>query len=82
MMSETFSDHECAVLYLGWRLEKPLACPECGAHVTSYDDAKAGWGRSRRFTCDGCGRTGAHLVQDPASSAQRGNPAGPSPTTA
>lgn len=81
-MSETFDDHACAVLYLSWRLEKDLACPECGAHVTSSDDSRAGWVRTRLFTCDGCGKTGAHLVQDAASSAQAGNPAGSGPTTA
>lgn len=78
-MSETFSDQDCAVLYLGWRLEKPLVCPACGGRVTSRDDARAGWVRSRRFTCDDCGRTGAHLVPDGAPSALR-EARGPCPT--
>jgi hypothetical protein len=68
-MSETFSNQECVVLYLGWRLDKPLACPACGAQVSSRDDARAGWVGSRHFTCDGCGKTGTHLVPDRAPSA-------------
>jgi hypothetical protein len=70
------------VLYLGWRLGKPLACPACGAHVTSRDDARVGWVGSRCFTCDGCGRTGTHLVPDRAPSALREKPASPGPMSA
>jgi hypothetical protein len=78
MMTETLSDKDCAVLYLGWRLQKPLACPACGAHVASRDDARVGWVDSRSFTCDGCGRTGSHLVPDRVQSVSREKPAEPS----
>jgi hypothetical protein len=79
-MSETFSDQECVVLYLGWRLDEPLACPACGAHISSRNDAKAGWVGSRRFTCDGCGKIGTHLVPDPVTSAPKETPADPGPS--
>lgn len=71
------SDRDCAVLYLGWRLGKPLGCLACDAHVASRDDARVGWVGSRRFICDGCGRTGVHLVPDRAPIALREKPAGP-----
>ena len=70
-MSEILSDQDCAVLYLGWRLEEPLACPVCGAKVATRGDARVGWVGSRNFTCDGCGRTGVHLVPDEAPSLTR-----------
>lgn len=76
-MTETFSDHECAVLYLSWKLDRPLICPVCGAEVTSGDEASAGWIRSRRFTCDGCGRTGVHEVPDLPPSVLRETPRSP-----
>ena len=66
MVSESFGDQECAALYLAWRLGRPLECPSCQALVTSTDEAKAGWSRTRRFTCEGCGRTGVHDVPDEA----------------
>lgn len=76
-MGETFSDQDCVVFYLGWRLGKPLQCPVCDAQVSSRDDARVGWAGSRRFTCNGCGRTGAHLVPDRAPSALTEKPADP-----
>jgi hypothetical protein len=76
-MSAMFSDQECVVLYLGWRLERPLTCPACGAHISSRGDARADWAGSRHFTCDGCGKAGTHLVPDPVPSALREKPAGP-----
>jgi hypothetical protein len=79
-MRMTFSDQDCAVLYLGWRLEKPLTCPACAANVASRDDASVGWVSSRRFTCDTCGRTGAHLVPDRVLSVLREEPAEPGPS--
>ena len=66
-MSDRFGDQECAALYLTWRLGRPLDCPACQGFVTSADEAKTGWSRTRRFTCEGCGRSGVHLVPDDAS---------------
>ena len=65
-MSERFSEQESAALYLSWRLGKPLDCPVCRGFVTSSDEAKAGWSRTRRFICEGCRKTGVHLVPDEA----------------
>ncbi|MDL2717080.1 MAG: hypothetical protein PT977_04950 [Acidobacteriota bacterium] len=66
-MSEPFNDQESASLYLAWRLGRPLECPACSGVVSSSEEAKPGWSRSRRFTCESCGRDGAHLVPDDAS---------------
>ena len=81
-LSETFSDQDCVALYLRWRLDKPLDCPACGGHVSSHHDARVGWAGSRLFICDGCGKTGTHLVPDPAPSAVREKPADPGPLKA
>ena len=70
-MSERFGDQDSAALYLAWRLGRPLDCPACRGFVTSADEAKAGWSRTRRFICESCGRAGVHLVPDEAPSALR-----------
>jgi hypothetical protein len=66
-MSEPFSEQESASLYLAARLGRPLECPTCPGVVISSDESKPGWSRSRRFTCEGCGRDGVHLVPDDAT---------------
>ena len=66
-VTEPFSTQECASLYLSWRLGRPLQCPTCLEEVTSAEEPTAGWSRTRRFTCTGCGRNGAHHVPDDAS---------------
>lgn len=76
-MSKRFGDQECAALYLAWRLGKTLDCPECGGFVTSADESRAGWSRTRRFVCQGCGRAGAHRVPDEAPMPLREKPSAP-----
>ena len=34
----------------------------------------AGWSRTRRFTCEGCSRSGVHIVPDDASGPIREKP--------
>lgn len=76
-MSERFDEQESAALYLAWRLGRPLDCPECRGFVTSSDEAKAGWSRTRRFICEGCRKTGVHLVPDEAPRALQEKPSAP-----
>jgi len=66
-MSEPFNDQESASLYLAGRLGRPLECPACSGVVVPTDEPTTGFSRSRRFTCEGCGRTGVHVVPDDAS---------------
>ncbi len=73
-MGERFNEQGSAALYLAWRLGRPLDCPECQGFVISMDEAKPGWSRTRRFTCDACGRWGLHLVPDETPQSLREKP--------
>jgi hypothetical protein len=57
-----FTKEQSAALYERWRESRDPTCPDCDADVSSERQGRAGNARTRVFTCDGCGKTGTHIV--------------------